>query len=868
MFRNSKKLKSIFSVLAATAAAFNIAVSALAADGAEASGEVITADNEYYGLLAAISDMENYIEYDNEPVTRADFVRSFISVIDMEHMSGTALSFEDVDPSSEMYDALSAAVGMGLISDSDSFRPDDAITLNEVYKICVSACGYALSAEMSGGYPQGYIAAASELRLADGISSTDSVSGVDAYRIIFNTLDADYYYRTADGYEKGSGDVLEAYRDITEIRGVVTSNGTASCGSYEAAAEEPSSLEGTIGIDYVKYISDLNYDLYLGYSVKAYTTYNEYDEAEIVYVCPEKDNDVISLASYNIEYTRGYIETLDGANERYTLNSSAEVIYNGRADYDYSLDLLNDVNGTVTLVDNDNDRKYDYIIIDDYYYMEVASYDKEELVIRDTRSADKQITLDDSVSFSVYSEEEADYTELSSITQGSMLAVRRSNDEKVVDIIILGRILSGTVDSYTDELITVNGADYHMSDYFAENYLNGLGAGKNADFYLGVNDEIAALSYIDTPIEYGYLTLAYLEDNDEEMGVKIFTERGEHMRYSCASKMTVDGTSMTETEAYAAITSKGARQLIRYGLNDEGELKTVDTSETSSTYLDDSRPLNEYNNLTKHSFAASYYYRVSTFYPYFNIQNTVIFRAPNNADDTSGYAIGYSFADGNIADGTIEPYNVGLDGTADALVVYADNNDAAINRVSPSIILVEKVYEELAPDGEIKTKISGWESGTFKEHYLKNGIEILKDRAPAEIKPGDIVRFTETNDEITAAVVEFIGEELRPNTGDNLGYFNIRSTDCHYQVGSVYSFEGQWALISNTRGEADYNYDTANLINVKIPDSIAVYNSTIGVIRTGTRDDIKTYMNSGSEASYILVKQYYGTSNFCVIYEK
>ena len=178
------------------------------------------------------------------------------------------------------------------------------------------------------------------------------------------------------------------------------------------------------------------------------------------------------------------------------------------------------------------------------------------------------------------------------------------------------------------------------------------------------------------------------------------------------------------------------------------------------------------------------------------------------------------------------------------------------------------MYEEVAPDGEVKTKITGWENGTFREHYLRDGIEILKNREPAEIKPGDIVRFTENSNEITAAVVEFIGEQLRPNTGDNLGYFNIRSTDCHYQVGSVYSLEGQWALISNTQGETGYDFDTENLINVRIPDNIAVYNLTDKTVRTGTRDDIKTYRNSGGEASYILVKQYYGTSNFCVIYEQ
>lgn len=855
--------------LTAAAMAAMLAMPTIAEENEE-STEFETVSNEYYGLLSAISDIENFIDYDSEQVTRADFIQSIVSVLGANDIGGTEISFTDVDSGSELYSALSAAVGLTLISDSETFRPDDNITINEIYKICVTACGYGIRAEMNGSYPNGYILLGSELGIADGISGSSVITGEDAYRIIFNTLEADYLEWSSNGYSKGEGNVLMAYRNIETIDGIVTSNSTAATGSYKDAELDIEILDGTIGIDYIRYQSKNDYDKYLGYNVKAYVTDSDYDTREIVYIYPKSSNKSIDFKSNLMEYDNGYITDTDtSSSKKYHINNSAEVIYNGRADYNYKLDSINDITGTIKIIDNDGDNNFDYVIIDSYYYMKVASFDKEELIIRDKTSSEKEIDLDDDgIKYSVYSEEENKYIELGEITDGSVLAVRRSNDNRIVDIIILGRILSGKIDSYSEEEICVDGTNYYLSDYFMENDFGGIKAGKNADFYLGINDEIAALSYIESVMQYGYLMKAYLEDGGEDMSIKVFSEKGEIEKYRCASDLILDGTKTSVTNALENLTSNGTRQLIRYGLDNDGNCKYIDTSSKSTTYIDDTKPMDEHNNLTRNVFAASYYYRVSQFYPYFNIQDTIVFRVPNQESDDSAYAIGYSFADGNIADGAVEAYNVGLDGTAEAVVVYADNNAANINRVNPKIILVEKVIEEVAPDGEIKIKISGWENGTFGEHYLRNGLEILKYRQPAEIKPGDVVRYTENNNEIVAAVVEFVGEDLSPNVGDNLGYFNIRSTDCHYQVGSVYSFEGAWALISNTQGETGYDYSTSNLINVKIPGNIAVYNMSNNTIRTGTSDDIKTYRNSGGEASYILVKQYYGTSNFCVIYEQ
>jgi hypothetical protein len=392
--------------------------------------------------------------------------------------------------------------------------------------------------------------------------------------------------------------------------------------------------------------------------------------------------------------------------------------------------------------------------------------------------------------------------------------------------------------------------------------------GKDIDLYTGINNEIVAISYVENAMQYGFLVNAYLDDSGEKMGMRIYTQKGNMEKYWCAKKLALDGRNTDIHTALSTFQSRGMRQLIRFSLNEEGEVRNVDLSVTSSKYVDERNIHNPNDSLTKHSFASSYYYRAATFYPHFNIQNTIIFRVPTDGSDEDAFAIGYTFTDGDIADSQLEIYDVGLDGTAEALVVYADFDDTTINRISPKIILVEKVYKEIDDNEQEMVTITGWENGTFTKHYIKENVEILKNRQVAEIEPGDVLRFTENEDGvITAAVVEFIGSKRTANVGDNLGYFNIRSTDCHYQVGSVYSLENSWALISNVPGENGYSYD-GSMINVKIPDNIAIYNETTRKIRTGTKDDIKTYLNSENEASYVLVKQYYGTSNFCVVFEK
>lgn len=820
--------------------------------------------NEYYGLVAAVSDTEQFMSYDDEPVTRGDFIQALVSALDIGDRTGTSISFKDTESGSDVYNAVSAAVGAGLISDSDFFRPDENITINEVYKICVSACGYGIQAEYNGGWPEGYAAMGAQLGISNGVSG-GNITCKDAYRIIFNTFEADYLEWDSDGYSKGEGNVLYAYRSITKITGTVTSNSTAATGSYADASIKPDILEGTIGIDYMRYNTYEDYDRYLGYSVKAYIADDEYDKVKVVYVCPKNDNREYTFKSNDIIYENGYISMDSKSSKHYNINKSAEIIYNGRADYDYNLEDINNVSGNIRVIDNNGDNKFDYVIIDDYYYMKVASFDKEELIIRDKTSAEKEINLDEDAKYTVYSEEDNDYVELSNIIQDTMLAVRRSNDQEIVDIIILGRILSGVISTYSSEEVYVDGKSYYLSDYFVENDYNSLISGKSVDFYLGINDEIVATSFIESIMQYGYLIKAYLDDSGEEMGIKLFSEKGEMLRLECADNIILNGTKLSQATVYDNIS--GRSELIRYGLDRDGKCKYIDTSTELKDYVDDTASLNEYNNLTYCNFGTNYYYRGSALYPYCNVQSTIMFMIPDDAhkSDDDRYAIGNPLTSNtNYTNSQIKLYNVGLDGTVDALVYFYDPDTEIANGKTQNFFFVEEANEE-AVDGEIKTKVYGWEGGVFKSYYLNDSV------SDVGIKQGDLINYIARNDEIISAVihasVDFKNYTVKyPNS--NMITLSGHD-DVHYGVGSVYSYENGWMLLSNVSdGDGYYSYLAPNLKNVKLPDKVVVYNMKTKKLRTGSADDIKTYRNSGNDASYVLVEMNNAVSNFCIIYEK
>lgn len=111
-------------------------------------------------------------------------------------------------------------------------RPDDYITFNEAYKVLVTALGYGLFAEESGGYPFGYIIEAKNLGISDGIiyNANDHINFEVFAHLLFNTLHAKLpetkLYKTSDKSLEISQYKYSDTQLITEAYGIKRYRGT------------------------------------------------------------------------------------------------------------------------------------------------------------------------------------------------------------------------------------------------------------------------------------------------------------------------------------------------------------------------------------------------------------------------------------------------------------------------------------------------------------------------------------------------------------------------------------------------------------------------------------------------------------------
>ena len=126
-------------------------------------------------VLSALGILNGYddgtFKSDND-VTRAEFVNAVIRFLNLQDITNDSLTYyNDVEKDYWALSVINTATGLGIIKgmDDGNFYPDDNITITDAAKIIVSALGYNVIAEQSGGYPQGYLKLASDLEILDDV---------------------------------------------------------------------------------------------------------------------------------------------------------------------------------------------------------------------------------------------------------------------------------------------------------------------------------------------------------------------------------------------------------------------------------------------------------------------------------------------------------------------------------------------------------------------------------------------------------------------------------------------------------------------------------------------------------------------------
>lgn len=850
------------------------------------SGELSGTDNrntaindkttEAYGLVSSLSDCAGYMPFSTTvPCSREMFFEALLATLGVEQKDWSGADFSDVSPDTDLYGFVSYGIKNGVLNNGGQFFPDEAIKYEDMVKFALNAFGFGIVVKISS-----YMSVASEMRLSQGISIGDGITTAEAYRFIFNLLNANDIELEYSGNKYGysSNTILFNRYRIKPITGILTANEYTVINDITADSISAQQLKGFLSIDGVQYkaAEGVEYNDLLGCNVRAYVHIDvRSDDSEVVAVY-KRENYIVELTSYDYEYKDNYILLKDNK-KKYKISKNFDAVVNGKIDPDFNLESLNKISGTVKLISNDLSNDYNIIVIKDYKYVRVSTFDRQELVIREMEDKAASLTIGDESIVSVTSTDGED-VELSDITVDSYLAVAASEDMELVSIVILNNTVEGKISSYNEDIVSINSTDYKAAPYFREKYLTELKLGAQGSYVLGLFEDIVAVSDVEGALKYGYMASAYVDEDEDRIALRIFTQSGEWIKPLAADTVRIDGVRRKSvTELYQSLFTKPT--MIKYALNNAGEIETIDFPEDMNFFKDsDKANLNPNNNLTRNFVGdenAQYYYLSGTLYPSIRMNGTTVFRIPSDRKNYDAYDLGYEFDEGYLSESKdIAVYDVGYDGYAKVICAFVDEQ-AAVYVTSPTMV-VERVYDVADDDGNVRKVVSGWSQGKFVEYYLADNVKIEKKKKADELEIGDIIRFYLRGDEIKALYVDFIGKDFMMNyiNGTGLMNFNARTTNYQYRAGGVYSYKNGSALIAklmkknNNDAEQviDYTYNPGNFVMVNIPDSVIKVDLANKKLIVSDKNAINTYLNSG-DPSKVVVNAYRGSGQYCVIYE-
>lgn len=518
-----------------------------------------------------------------EKITQESFIYSLASFLyDEPSMMGTA---EDI------------ALSTGMIASKDEYNGRKSITVETALKYAVITLGYKVKAN------DNYTKVASELKLTDGIEG--SIDGklkyADAVTLLYNITETEpmaAYYQSEGNTEYKilyDTNLLEQNRDIYKIHGIMTADAYTSIYGQDGTGDK-----NIITVENEEYIvSDSMTDNLLGQNVVCYVKEEKNSDPEIIYMAEYTGkNDVITVDARAIEDVAedfSYIEYVkdNGKLDKIKLPPALRVIYNGVYYGDYTRDDLMPDIGSIKLIDNNYDGKYEVAIVKSYETMIVESINKtDKKIVNRYRFADCIPNLElnpdrGEVHYKIYGAD-GNETEFGSVTVNSVLSVAKSKntEEPVVEIYISGyEPLNGTVTGLhsADNEISIDGVKYHISEDYLKflsfsSKINEIGA--KHIFY---QDYFGNIVYRKALVDNDYCFLLKTYEDDEKYYAVYMDMDNEWYTSAFAKNVKLDGVRYNAVKAYTAL-GDFQPQIMKIKLNTADEVNSIDMADTVESY--------------------------------------------------------------------------------------------------------------------------------------------------------------------------------------------------------------------------------------------------------------------------------------------
>ncbi len=553
----------------------------------------------YLGLTQPIN--ENIYGVDHL-MTRAEAAQAVVDAFG--GATGGEMPFADVPQSHKNYDAVCGAYNSGYITGDGTayFRPNDYVTKREIMYMTLRAIGYS---DVINVFSQMNMTARL-LKLVEDMdlfkdvpmeSYDEPISRGDIATVFYNALLAPEYRIAAIEpesvrYEKGE-DLLRSRYNVVLTEGIVEENRISTLDGNEKRDERNAVIGGREFTD-----SKGVLDAYLGKSVIAASYI---DSGELFYAWQTEDNvEAVLPAAYLMssesDISSGVIiaENAEGKEKKYGLSDNFYVVKNGVADPFYQKSDLLIKNGQLRLVNNDGKSGYDVVFIEEYtlHYLASAFSDEEEMTIVDTEGVRKTMKLENLSVTDGYGKNQA----MRKVAKDSVVKLYSTPDGKNCRMILYNEPISGKLSALSDETAVIDNVKYSIA--FGSNFdSSGVKSGDAVTAYIDEageilwiqRDEEAAMS--DWKFAFSQ-TYGIEQLISTDIRFKMFTQDEKWEVYSVADKITVDGVTMKKAEFASALTRAAGqniydKELIRFKLNGNGELRAIDTIVQSDAEADD-----------------------------------------------------------------------------------------------------------------------------------------------------------------------------------------------------------------------------------------------------------------------------------------
>lgn len=588
------------------------------------------------GIMEGISDEELGVSH---IMTRAEAVELAARLQGSGELDYSDTGYTDVDYEHEKSGYIAWCKNNGVISDAERFRPDDFITGTEFVTMLLRMNGWNCLAEtQNSGYPANILYAAQKTKLVKGVDVDlgTYLNRTQALLLTYNMLTSNIAMPEGVNeygivYENGVTYLEHAF-GLSLCEGVVEQIG------YTNLVEPVKTNASTILIDGVKYIDDSgNAPAYLGEMVY----YLSGDDNRVVHMWRNTDivtrqtimcKDIVKSDVSSITYCKDGSEKT----ERTRLESPIYFIKNGVASGDFRLSNLKRTNGKLILIDNDNNGLIDVIklyepkvIVVDYIgvdgeHLSIGAQNGDSL---DVKSFEKLIITRNGLPLS---HEE--------IASGALVYAYVSDDKKYVELEVSFDRVSGTVESFSDDEVIIDGESYEFSDYYTVNaaVIDDIRVGSKMSFVLDENGLIVWA--INDSITSGKETLAVIlavsnPKGFDTMKLRLFTENNEMVTLPCANYVKVDGVKKSTEQLVSLGVDYFIDRAVIYRLNSNGLITYLDT-ETYNSALENYDVM---QRQTKWSLPEDSYRVASGFYSEENMilpvyEDFPVFTIPKDAD--------------------------------------------------------------------------------------------------------------------------------------------------------------------------------------------------------------------------------------------